>query len=93
MTPFIVDTLENSSLIYCKQIGFRKNHSTVDAIAELTENRKTRGRTVNKELSTVFLDLKKAFHTIDPEILARKLSMFKVAAEVFCWEDTACSHR
>ena len=49
--------LEANSLIYIKQFGFRKKHSTIDAIAEVTE--KCRLDKTKSPKRTVFLDLKK----------------------------------
>ena len=60
--------IESNNILYDNQFGFRKNHSTTHAIITLVEK-------VSKALDTgkivvgVYLDLKKAFDTIDHQIL------------------------
>ena len=57
--------LETNSLNYIKQFGFRKKNSTIDAIAAVTEKRRLDKTKSHKK--TFFLDLKKAFDTLDDE--------------------------
>ena len=66
----LVDFLNKYSIIDKSQYGFRKNMSTGDALADVIE-------TINdnlenlKKCSVVSIDLKKAFDTIDHNILLR----------------------
>ena len=48
--------MEHFSLFYKKQFGFRKKHSTIDALIELMENVRRFGA---KNTSSFFIDLKK----------------------------------
>ena len=76
----IYEYMENFNLLYSKQFGFRKKHSTIDALAELTEKiRRSKVETVN-----FFLDLKNAFDTLDHQILLNKMELY---AEQFQFEN------
>ena len=56
--------LEEQGFIYENQFGFRKNHSTTHALLDLTED--VRKAIDNNKFSCgVFIDVQKAFHTVD----------------------------
>lgn len=64
----IIDFLDNNDIFYDKQFGFRKAHSTSHAIITLIE-RVSRALDTGKIVVGVFLDLKKAFDTVNHGIL------------------------
>ena len=67
--------LDTNNLLYDKQFGFRSKHSTNHALISLTESIKK--HLDNKELvSGVFVDLAKAFDTVNHKILCNKLSYY-----------------
>ena len=69
--------LETRSILYHCQFGFRKGHSTAQAIAEIADNlRKSIDN--NKYTCGVFLDFSKAFDTVNHSILLKKMEQYGI---------------
>ena len=66
--------LECYEILYNSQYGFRANHSCENAVSELLANI-TKGNDKNKHTIALFLDLSKAFDTLDHDILLNKLEL------------------
>ena len=76
--------LIKNNLIYASQYGFRDSHSTTHAILELTGNI-INGFNERKLTLGVFLDLSKAFDTIDHQNLLMKLEHYGVRGGALEW--------
>ena len=64
--------LEEQNILFQNQFGFRKNNSTVYALAQITEMIKV-SIDSGKFGCGIFIDLRKAFDTVNHEILLNKL--------------------
>jgi hypothetical protein len=72
------------SIIYESQYGFRQGHSTTQAVSELVEN-VIKGFDNNETTLAIFLDLSKAFDTIDHGILLKKLKFYGIRGKALEW--------
>ncbi len=88
----LTDHLDCNNLLHSMQFGFRRNHSTDAACCYLIENIKAnldRGGTVG----AVFLDLRKAFDTVNHRVLLSKLSKYNLSMETLHWIQSYLSNR
>ena len=69
--------LQQQNCFYNAQFTFRLSLSTNNALMSLTENIQTE-LDQNKFCAGVFVDLKKAFDTVDHGILPKKLSHYGI---------------
>ena len=83
-----------NQILYKHQYGFRAGHNTSHSVLHLTDeiykalNQKPSGKTL-----TVFIDLKKAFDTVDHEILLKKISTYGVRDSANLWFKNYLSDR
>lgn len=80
----VVDYLNKEDIIFSKQYGFRENFSTSDAIVELTD-RVVNALDAGSHTIAVFLDLSKAFDTVNRDIMTDKLERLGFGGLVLDW--------
>ena len=64
--------LDTSGQLYSSQYGFRSKHSCENAISELI-GQIVKGHERQEHTAAIFLDLSKAFDTLDHELLLKKI--------------------
>ena len=74
------------------QFGFRKHHSTETAILHLTEQIRS-GLGKGGVVGAVFLDLSKAFDTVNHSVLISKLYNFNLSSNTLAWISSYLSNR
>ena len=76
--------MEHREILFENQFAFRKNNSTSYALMEITESIKESIDSGNFGCG-IFIDLKKAFDTVNHEILLKKLEHYRVRGSMVDW--------
>ena len=84
--------LQNENILSPSQHGFRKGHSTVTALLEITD-RLYHNIDIGELNGVIFLDLRKAFDTIDHQIMLKKLRCYGIAGTAHNWFSSYLSNR
>ena len=90
----LVGFLNSHNLFYKHQYGFRTNHNTSQPVLHFTDkifnalNQKPSAATL-----AIFIDLKKAFDTVDHKILLQKMEHYGIRGTSNAWFDNYLSDR
>ena len=84
--------LSENSILYEKKFGFQTSHSTEHAI-QLLENQLYQFFDENKLTLGIFIDLSKAFDTVDHKILTKKLELYGIKFSSLGWFESYLSSR
>ena len=76
--------LNANDVLYERQFGFRHNHSTTHALSAITEKIRQACDSGNFACG-VFLDLQKAFDTVNHDILLKKLEHYGIRGITNSW--------
>ena len=84
--------LEKNKFLYEYQFGFRKKYSTAQAVMEVLDN--IYQYCDNHEITMgIYLDLQKAFDTVNHTILLQKLAIYGIRGTVLQWFDSYLANR
>ena len=88
----VYNFLTKNNLLFSRQFGFQKNTSTEHAILQLVDDIK---KSFSKGEFTlgVFIDLSKAFDTVDHEIILKKLGFYGINGKAKQWFESYLRNR
>ena len=84
--------LNNTNQIYDSQYGFHSKHSCEHAISELVGNI-LKGKENGEHTISVFLDLSKAFDTLEYSTLFKKLEIYGIRGTALDWFKSYLTNR
>ena len=84
--------LTKHNILYDSQYGFRSKHSCEDAILELV-GKVLQSRNEDKHCAGIFLDLSKAFDTLDHHLLLQKMEKYGIRGLTLDWFKSYLSNR
>ena len=88
----LISYLNKNNILYDYQFGFRSNHDTAMAVTEMVD--KIAEAIDSKKISLgIFIDLSKAFDTINHNILIQKLSFYGIRGLSLEWFKSYLSDR
>ena len=88
----LYEFLENNNILFKNQFGFRKQNSTIHALIQITEEIRE-SIEKGKFGCGIFIDLRKAFDTVNHNILLRKLDHYGIRGTTLQWFDSYLNGR
>ena len=88
----VISFLNRFKILYKYQFGFRENYSTVQAVIEITDNILSELEKKNM-VAGIYLDLSKAFDTVDHTILLHKMKHYGIRGLPLKWFQSYLSNR
>ena len=88
----LIDFLNKYKVLYEYQFRFRETHSTFLALIEIIENI-LKDLENGKYVAGIYLDLSKAFDTVDHKILLHKLNHYGIRGQSLKWFGSYLSNR
>ena len=84
MKKYLLNYIDNESIINSHQYGFRQGVSTFDALSKFSE---TIYSTLNNKnsLLSIYIDFQKAFDTVRHDILLNKLYHYGIRGIIHNW--------
>ena len=78
----VLSCLDKENVIYKQQFGFRPKHSTTHAIIRITETIRE-ALDKGKFACGVFVDLQKAFDTVNHKVLLKELYQYGIRGNTY----------
>ena len=88
----LYEFLDEHDILFINQFGFRKKSSTIHALLDITQ-RIRESLDNGKYGCGVFIDLKKAFDTVNHDILLTKLEHYGIRNNILAWFKSYLSDR
>ena len=88
----LIEYINNNNVLNDRQFGFRKDNSTTYLMLELFDKIYS-SKEQGKKPAILFLDIKKAFDTVNHTILLRKLKHYGISGNVYKWFKSYLSNR
>ena len=92
MCKRLTDFLNDNNILYKYQFGFRAKHSTTQAVTEIVDNLLQEVDN-DKITAGIYLDLSKAFDTVDHSIVLTKLKHYGIRGEALKWFQSYLTNR
>ena len=84
MYNHVIDFINTNNLLSKQQFGFRKHHSTNHAVITLID-KISAALDSGKAVVGCYINMKKAFHTVNHRILIAKMQRYGIRGHILDW--------